>query len=236
MNHKQRPRLGSAIASTILSLFSAVSFVGVDKVQAAVLSYNFSAGDYSSENFGAISYHGYFKVDNSSLTKRGVEKVMVSEGTFYGVKTLTHNSSMLLGFNDLTERATAIFYQGDFRGLYTAGSIYRVTRNNYGTSNIPGNVALYEELIEKREWLIDTQALDDPSMWTSKLSAYTELLVRTTGTLAVEENYIFREKLDSAEVYYTLDSEKVPEPLTVGGTALALAGLSWLKQKKKMAA
>jgi hypothetical protein len=28
----------------------------------------------------------------------------------------------------------------------------------------------------------------------------------------------------------------VPEPLTAGGTALALAGLSWLKHKKKMAA
>jgi hypothetical protein len=32
------------------------------------------------------------------------------------------------------------------------------------------------------------------------------------------------------------EPEPVPEPLTSGGTALALAGLSWLKQKKKMAA
>ncbi|WP_333297406.1 PEP-CTERM sorting domain-containing protein [Microcoleus sp. K1-B1] len=41
------------------------------------------------------------------------------------------------------------------------------------------------------------------------------------------------------EVFYNLvntEPEPVPEPLTVGGTALALAGLSWLKQKKKMAA
>jgi hypothetical protein len=41
MSHKQMPRLGSAIASTILSLFSAVSLVGVDKAQAAVLHYQF---------------------------------------------------------------------------------------------------------------------------------------------------------------------------------------------------
>jgi hypothetical protein len=43
----------------------------------------------------------------------------------------------------------------------------------------------------------------------------------------------------NAEVSYTLvntEPEPVPEPLTAGGTALALAGLSWLKQKKKMAA
>jgi hypothetical protein len=39
------------------------------------------------------------------------------------------------------------------------------------------------------------------------------------------------------EVYYTLvNTETVPEPLTAGGTALALAGLSWLKHKKKRAA
>jgi hypothetical protein len=40
-------------------------------------------------------------------------------------------------------------------------------------------------------------------------------------------------------VSYTLvdtEPEPVPEPLTAGGTALALAGLSWLKHKKKMAA
>jgi hypothetical protein len=37
------PRLGSAIASTILSVFWAVSLVGVDKAQAAVLTYNFDA-------------------------------------------------------------------------------------------------------------------------------------------------------------------------------------------------
>jgi hypothetical protein len=38
-------------------------------------------------------------------------------------------------------------------------------------------------------------------------------------------------------VSYTLvNRETVPEPLTAGGTALALAGLSWLKHKKKMAA
>ncbi|MGB3263902.1 MAG: PEP-CTERM sorting domain-containing protein [Microcoleus sp.] len=30
-------------------------------------------------------------------------------------------------------------------------------------------------------------------------------------------------------------AEPVPEPITAAGTALALAGLSWLKHKKKMA-
>ncbi|GEM_PF-4596132 len=53
---------------------------------------------------------------------------------------------------------------------------------------------------------------------------------------------------DRACLYFVIDSalplllyvvntaaEPVPEPLTVGGTALALAGLSWLKHQKKIA-
>ncbi|MEG4861664.1 hypothetical protein QUB75_30375 [Microcoleus sp. K1-B6] len=74
MSQKLRPRLGSAIASTILSLFSAVSLVGVDKAQAAVLTYSFDMA----HNVG----HGFFKVNNSSLTGIGLEQVAVSEGRF----------------------------------------------------------------------------------------------------------------------------------------------------------
>jgi len=74
MSYKHMPRLGSAIASTILSVFSAVSLVGVDKAQAAVLHYNVQI-----EN-GRGS--GFFKVDDSSLTGIGVEFVTVSEAMF----------------------------------------------------------------------------------------------------------------------------------------------------------
>jgi len=65
MSNKQMPRLGSAIVSTILSVFSAVSLVGVDKAQAAVLHY-----DFTIEN-GFHVGDGFFKVDDSSLTGIG---------------------------------------------------------------------------------------------------------------------------------------------------------------------
>jgi NADH/NAD ratio-sensing transcriptional regulator Rex len=71
MSYKLKPRLGSAIASTILSLFWAVSLVGVDKAQAAFLTYNFDAEGQAS---------GFFKVDNSSLTGIEVEEIAVSQG------------------------------------------------------------------------------------------------------------------------------------------------------------
>ncbi len=72
MSHKLRPRLGSAIASTILS-YAALSLVGVDKAQAAVLTYNINGSTLS-----------VFKVDTSSLTGIGLEELAVSEGRFYG--------------------------------------------------------------------------------------------------------------------------------------------------------
>src|SRR4028118_1747661 len=80
MNHKQMPRLGSAIATTILSLFSGVLLVGVDKAQAAVLTYTFDAG----HRWESTSGRSFLKVDTSSLTGIGVEQIAVSEGRFYG--------------------------------------------------------------------------------------------------------------------------------------------------------
>ncbi|MEG4864871.1 MULTISPECIES: PEP-CTERM sorting domain-containing protein [Microcoleaceae] len=47
--------------------------------------------------------------------------------------------------------------------------------------------------------------------------------------IIIHDRYAAGDRLDTA-------AEPVPEPLTVGGTALGLAGLSWLKHKKKMAA
>src|SRR4028119_2278368 len=79
MNHKQKPRGGSAIASTILSLCSAVSLVGVDKAQAATFTYNFDAEGQA---------WGSFQVDNSSLTGIEVEEIAVSQGRLYTGLTL----------------------------------------------------------------------------------------------------------------------------------------------------
>ncbi|MEG4233859.1 hypothetical protein QUA40_17360 [Microcoleus sp. Pol11C3] len=111
MNQKQRQRLGSAIASTILSVFGVVSLVGVDKAQAAVLTYSFSA---------QRAADGSFTVNNSSLTGIGWEQVAVSGGIlnpFYIANYLVlegKNSYNLAG-------ATALFYQGDFLGLQARG-------------------------------------------------------------------------------------------------------------------
>ena len=213
MSHKQMPRLGSAIASTILSLFSGVLLVGVDKAQAALLTYNF------------LDSRSFFKVNNSSATGIGYEYIPVSEGRVYSF-TL---GSFFEGSKEHYDLAgmRALFYQGDLVGLEAGGS----------------DSGIRELIIPREEGEPYKQVWSGGEVWSiysyetgpttliSVLDGYSERYVN--GTLANRSIYY------GQPVSYTLvdtEPEPVPEPLTAGGTALALAGLSWLKHKKKMAA
>jgi hypothetical protein len=193
--------------------------VGVDQAQAAVLHYNFQIEN----GVGG----GYFKVDTSSLTGIGYEEVFVSEGilntTFYvpngygpkwvnGLLYLETLGGSINGFYPYPG-ATAKFYQGEFLGLIEE----RVDQGWYKASSVFAS------------WIFDLN-LTNAGMWRSSFSGYKQ-------TKNLDNPYgwgppsIYTYQVDDAEVFYTL----VPEPLTAGGTALALAGLTWLKHKKKMA-
>ena len=216
MSHKQMPRLGSAIASTILSVFSAVSLVGVDKAQAAVLTYNLDVGGQA---------NGYVKVDNSLVTGRGFEDITVSEGKLYGF-TLPGKE-----YNNLALVATARFYQGVFRGLSA-----RVSDSATGELIIPPDEPggpLSIQWYRNIDWLISTYTTGF-STWESMLDgSYEEYTTRDGRTSLTARDY-YRD----ISISYTLvdtEAESVPEPLTAGTAAVALAGLSWLKYKKKMA-
>jgi hypothetical protein len=224
MSHKQKPRLGSAIASTILSLFSGVLLVGVDKAQAATLTYDFGTGGGS----------GFFKVNNSSLTGIGYEEIAVSEGRFNGVIL---NLPYMTGgkeFYDLAGRARALFYQGDFIGLQAGDS-------ESGTSKVTfppdeDGVSRSWHFTGIADWSISTENIRRPSWF----SGVRDILIGYSSDGGEASGYRRYERdFYGSDVSYTLvntEPEPVPEPLTAGGTALALAGLSWLKHKKKMAA
>ena len=222
MSQKLMPRLGSAIASTILSL-AALSVAGVDKAQAAVLSYNFSTQ-------GA---NGFFKFNNSSLTGIGSEQIAVSEGRLDTFLTASADSYGLDGkdYYDLAG-AIALFYQGNFRGLQASGSDY-ATRE-IDLPDVPGG-PFYRKYASGAFWQM---ANNGPF---SLFWGYKEVGISNRDrTLLIDRSF---GRVDYARVSYTLVNtepepvgEPVPEPLTAGGTALALAGLSWLKHKKKMAA
>ena len=209
MSQKLLPRLGSAIASTILSLFSGVLLVGVDKAQAAVLNYKFQAEE------GA---RGVFKVDNSSLRGIGFENIAVSEGRLDTYLTIFKDYYNLAG-------AIALFYEGDFLGLQASGGESSI-------SIIPDESgAPYARYETSASWRIENNGpfslFSGQKYVTITFSNGDGLVDRSTPPV----NY--------AGVSYTLvdtEAEPVPEPLTAGAAALALAGLSWLKHKKKMAA
>jgi len=227
MSYKLRPRLGSAIASTILSLFSAVSLVGVDKAQAALLTYNIDVGSAGAS--------GFLKVDNSSLTGidlEGFSVGTVSEGRLYGFTFPELGSQKEY---DNLAGVLAIFREGEFFGVQASG----------GDSAIRDYIILDEPdgpLFFRREGSANWSISGIYASWSR------ELVRRQVNYQSyIEDGSIITESYDreyryidsNAEVSYTLvntEPSPVPEPLTAGGTALALAGLSWLKHKKKMAA
>jgi len=215
MSHKLRPRLGSAIASTILS-YAALSLVGVDKAQAAVLTYNINGSTLS-----------VFKVDTSSLTGIGLEELAVSEGRFYGY-TLEGGKE----YHNLAGNSV-LFFQGDFRGLYGTGGD-QVIREFIIPPDEPGG-PLYVKVDRRISWYIQPYGTSSTT-WESLLDGYYEEYTTYDDNSPRLSNRNF---FSNRPVSYTLVDtapSPVPEPLTAGGTALALAGLSWLKHKKKMAA
>jgi hypothetical protein len=220
MSYKQMPRLGSAIASTILSLFSAVSLVGVDKAQAAVLTYQIDYDDRS-----------YFKVDTSLVTgirDEVYEQIPVIEGRLYNF-TLPLTGAK--EYYDLAG-AKAQFDEGDFRGLRASGSDY--VRNEY-ISHEPGE-AFYWVEEGYRFW--ETGSTSFFTYFDISRRGYNYQSYIDDGSLIEEYYEPYYRGVGWGDISYTLvntEPSPVPEPLTAGGTALALAGLSWLKHKKKMA-
>ena len=212
MSHKLLPRLGSAIASTILS-YAALSLVGVDKAQAAVLTYNFQV-----EKGGGS---GFFKFSDSSLTGIGYEQIAVGEGRFNTPIRVYKNDYDLAG-------AIVLFNQGDFRGLQASGVDYATREEALGGP-------YYIKFESRASWYMGTEEASSLGTWASYFWGFSETITSN------REGYLGRGRtiINSARVSYTLvdtAAEPVPEPFTAGGTALALAGLSWLKHKKKIAA
>ena len=216
MNLKQKKKFGSAIASTILSC-AALSLVGVDKAQAAVLTYNFL---YSSNNF--------FKVNNSSLTGIGVEEIAVSEGRFYDY-TLEKSTVGGKEYYNLAGKI-ALFDRGVFRGLQASGGDNKIFELIIPPDEPFG--PLYVKVDDRISWRIETFRTGFTT-WASLLDGYYEQYTTYNGGSPRRSNRNF---FGNVAVSYTLVdtvAEQVPEPITVAGTALALAGLSWLKHKKK---
>lgn len=226
MNQKQRQRLGSAIASTILS-FAALSLAAVDKAQAAVLTYNFEV-----ETVGA---GGFFKFSNSSLTGIEREELAVSEGRLNGFTAPSNSNYQQQGkeYYDLVG-ATVVFFQGEFIGILASGN--DGASGEVDLPDVPGG-PFYVKYQSWATWYTYSGAAIVDGIKRSSSSfqgSIGTVISNRERVLAISDRRI----ISGADISYTLvdtAAEPVPEPITVGGTALALAGLSWLKHQKKIA-
>ncbi|MGL5060094.1 MAG: PEP-CTERM sorting domain-containing protein [Microcoleus sp.] len=220
MNRKQRQKLAMAIGTTVLSC-AALSLATVDRAQAAVLTYNFTVGDGLGD--------GFFKFNNSSFTGTGVETFVVFEGRF---DTPLVASGTMYGFQG-KEYYDLAGSQVSFDGGVLSGLIARGEDGafkDFGTPEEPG----YIRRGLSTRWNISTNGSPSSGWWKSIFEG------SSTSTTTGNSNFypISRALLYTSLVSYTLvdtAAEPVPEPITFSGTALAMAGLGWLKRKKKMA-
>lgn len=220
MNQKQRQRWGRTIASTLLCC-AALSLATFDKAQAAILTYDFSVGD------GGLG--GFFKFSNSSLTGIGSESIAVSEGRLNGLTASFGVNYQLQGkeFYDLAG-AIALFDRGEFQGLQASGS-----DSSTREIDIPeaSGGPYYIKYTGSASW---NMANNGPF---SLFWGYSEVTISDKNRiLAIDRGA--GQRFDYVPITYTLvdtAAEPVPEPITFAGTALAIAGLSWLKHKKKTA-
>ncbi len=97
-----------------------MSLVGVDKAQAAVLTYNFDIGT------GGGS--GFFKVDNSSLRGIGYQEIAVSEGRLNTPFILEPLFEERKEYYNLAG-ATAIFCEGGFYGMHSEAAMTQRREN-----------------------------------------------------------------------------------------------------------
>jgi hypothetical protein len=206
-------------------VFSAVSLVGVDKAQAAVLTYNIDWNGGS----------GFLKVDNSSLTEidgEGISLGTVSEGRMYGFTFPELGSTKEY---DNLAGVLAIFREGEFFGVQASGRDSAI--RDYIIPDEPDGPLFF-----RREGSASWSISGTTGSWSKEL-----VRRRVNYQSYIEDGSIITESYDReyryisgyTDVSYTLvntEPEPVPEPLTSGGTALAVAGLSWLKHKKKKAA
>jgi hypothetical protein len=239
MNNQILNKILGIISTTALGIATGL-VAEIPKAQAAVLTYNFTA---NTTGWTTGNYSGYFKFDNSPLTGIGEEIVPISEGIFNFVDAENKPDSYLLSskksiFEDRVSfqstgaglggvEIAAYVLDGDFLGLsFGKESIYSTSLINSFRHRYERR---YGDLILV-DYLSDSLYL--------KIDPYTDAIY---GRLNESVNHFATvNRPYQGTVTYTgpvravgeIAAEPVPEPITLAGTALALAGCATLKHKK----
>ncbi|MGL5060953.1 MAG: PEP-CTERM sorting domain-containing protein [Microcoleus sp.] len=217
---KNTRNIVAVLAGTALC-YGAISTVYTPIAQAAVLTYNFSS-DYGK---------GFVKFSNSGITGIDVEEITISEGK---LTTLFDFHADLVNPRSHDLAGTkAVFDRGEFRGLKATDSELIATELVDSPNTVFGEPYRYEKYLG---WYFDTDR-SISGQWYSILSAGEQgYYYKSTGALIALTDTAVSDA-DWTAIYTLADTapEPVPEPMTVAGTALALASFVGLKHRKKMA-
>ncbi|MGL5063370.1 MAG: PEP-CTERM sorting domain-containing protein [Microcoleus sp.] len=249
MKNPTLDRILGIIGGTIFSIGTGLA-VATPKAEAAVLTYNFQA---TTTGWNAGTYDGYFKIDNSSLTGIGEEAIPISEGVFnflasdgtpmsYSLRSLGsqmpfRGTSPIPGVDPpgVTGMSAvdiaAFMLDGNFLGL----SIGRLGAPSLYVSSISSNRVLIDEgmRLGVRYTYYMAQILH------LTVNPYSDVI---EGYLSVPRHRLLLNEIRPYQGTVTYSGptrvvgdiavEPVPEPMTVAGTTLALAGFAAFKRKK----
>jgi hypothetical protein len=221
MTNKTAQKLVSAVLGTALS-YAAISAVAASKVEAAVLTYNFSVSG---------SFGGSFKVDSASLQQQENSAdpkhqfALISEGQFNFVDPFTNPKPYSLAGNKV------LFYDGKIGALLASGADRIVE-----AGDPRGDVISFDRGVSW-EFVGYTHGYSPSLYATSVATLIHEILITPRSGRQLIERRIFQINQD---VSYTLvnetnvdGAEPVPEPITMAGTALAIAGCVAFKKGRK---
>jgi hypothetical protein len=221
MTNKTAKRLVSALLATALS-YAAISAVATFKAQAAVLTYNFSVAG-SSGGFFKVDSASFQQQENSSDSKH--QFALISEGQFNFVDPFSNPKPYsLVG-------SKVLFYDGKIGALLASGGGRIVEAGDPRGGAISFDRRLFWKFFGYTHGY-------SPSLYATSLATLIhEVLITPRSGSQLIERKIFRLNQD---VSYTLvnetnidGAESVPEPITMAGTALAIAGFAAFKNRRR---
>jgi hypothetical protein len=230
MNNQILNKILGIISTTALAIATGL-VAEIPKAQAAVLTYNFTA---NTTGWTTGNYSGYFKFDNSPLTGIGEEILGISEAVFNFVDA--ENKPYIYNFASSSKVSFGgrdIFLSGssaiDIAVYLLDGELLGLSFGRFALSSISSAPRFINEGLRQFTTSDVLYMTIDP--YTDVIDGY--LRVRLNRLASEDRRY-------QGTVTYTgpvravgeIAAEPVPEPITLAGTALALAGCATLKHKK----
>ncbi|MGL5063369.1 MAG: PEP-CTERM sorting domain-containing protein [Microcoleus sp.] len=232
MNNQILNKILGAIGTIALAIVAGLA-AETPKAQAAVLSYNFTT---DTTGWTTGTYSGFFKFDNSSLTGIGEEVVGISEAVFNFVdaenKPRTYNfgssSKVSFGINNVYRDIFITSSAIDIAVYLLDGELLGLSFGRFALSSISGAPRFIDEGLRQFTTSDVLYMTIDP--YTDVIDGYLRMPLNRLASIDLP--YQGTVNYTGPDRAVDVPCATVPEPMTVAGTALALASCAAFKRKK----